>query len=622
MECMSIAAYFSSHPRSSLAGLAFRFMAALAACILVGWVVREEVLVRQLGALRQQTLHTIEFYRLSLESLLSRNESLPRVVAMEAKLKALLQHPESDSLRLAANRYLLEVRNGADINAAYLIDGHGLTLASSNFRQPSSYVGNNYSYRPYFRAAMGGKLGSFYGIGTTTGDPGYFLTAPIEVGGEKIGAATVKVSLENFESALVRSGDTVLLVDALGVIFLASVPEWKYRTLKPLDAETLAQLEASRQYNNRPLLPLETRLQLQGDPQLIRTALPDTPAQDYLLQSKETGSLGWSIVLLTRTQQARQNALLAGIAAGFAMAFLLSSVIYLRLNARRFMERRQAEADLRQAHKALEQHIAERTADLRATNASLEEKIESLKTAESILRETRDNAVQAGKLAVLGQMAAGISHEVNQPLTALHNFTDNAVQLLDRGRLGEVRDNLGLIKQMAVRMGHIVGEIKTFSRKPALERQRLRVADVMAQAVMMVEPRIRQIGAQIEIRSPDGELSVWADQQRLEQVLVNLLINGLDALDALAEAAERRLEVVISDLGREVSISIRDSGAGIPDAVMPHLFEPFFTTKTAGKGLGLGLPISRMIVSELGGRIDVRNSARGGAEFIVILEKA
>jgi two-component system C4-dicarboxylate transport sensor histidine kinase DctB len=193
------------------------------------------------------------------------------------------------------------------------------------------------------------------------------------------------------------------------------------------------------------------------------------------------------------------------------------------------------------------------------------------------------------------------------------------VQLLDRGRLSDVRDNLGLIKQMAVRMGYIVGEIKTFSRKPSVERLRLRVADVMAQAVMMIEPRIRQMGATIDISSPDGELSVWADQQRLEQVLVNLLINGLDAL---AEAGEKHLEVVISDLGREVSISIRDSGAGIPDDVMLHLFEPFFTTKTAGKGLGLGLPILRMIVSELGGRIEVHNNANGGAEFIVILEKA
>ncbi len=616
---MSLAADRSSHPRRSLGWLGWRLLAALALCVLVGWIVREEVLLRQISALRQQTLHHVEFYRLSLESLLARNESLPRVIAMEAKLNALLSRPDSKELQLAANRYLLEVRKGADITAAYLLDRHGLTLAASNFLQPSSYIGNNYAYRPYFRDAMEGKLGSFYGIGTTTTDPGYFLTAPIELNGEKVGAATVKISLANFESALVRGGDTVLLVDAFGVIFLASVPEWKYRTLHPLDQESLQRLDASRQYNNRPLPPLATPLRLQGDPEVIRTALPNTAAQDYLLQSKPTGSLGWSIVLLSPTRQERQNALLAGVAAGFAMAFLLSTLIYLRLNAKGFRERRRAEAELRQAHKELELRIAERTEDLLLTNASLEDRIDSLKTAESILRETRDQAVQAGKLAVLGQMAAGISHEVNQPLTALHNFTDNAVELLDRGRLDEVRENLGLIKQMAMRMGSIVGEIKTFARRPPVERVRVRVADVIAQAQMMVAPRIRQVGAQIDVQLSCGELSVWADQQRLEQVLVNLLIN---ALDAVGEVPDKRIQVRVDDQGRQVSVSIRDHGVGIAQDVLAHLFEPFFTTKPAGKGLGLGLPISRLIISELGGQIEAQNHHTGGAQFTVLLEKA
>ena len=158
---------------------------------------------------------------------------------------------------------------------------------------------------------------------------------------------------------------------------------------------------------------------------------------------------------------------MAGVAAGFAVAFALSVLTYLRLNAKRFSERRQAEAALRQAHHELEQRIAERTADLQATNVSLGDKIDVLKTTESILRETRDQAVQAGKLAVLGQMAAGISHEINQPLTALHTFTDNAVDLLDRGRLDEVRQNLEFIKQMAVRMGHLVGEVKNLLAQAA-----------------------------------------------------------------------------------------------------------------------------------------------------------
>ena len=614
---MSAAA--SPPPQRSPRRFGLRLLAALAVCFLVGWGVREMVLTRQLELLRVQTNHHTEFYRLSLESLLSRNASLPLIVAIETRLKALLRHPDDDSARRDANGYLLDVKDGADLNAAYLLDKSGLTLAASNFDQAGSYVGHNYSYRPYFRDAMAGKLGTFYGIGTTTGDPGYFLTAPIEDNGERIGAATVKVSLENFESALARSGDTVLLVDAQGVIFLASVAEWKYRTLTPLDNDALARLHESRQYRDRELPALDVSLELQDTAQVIRMALPNAQAQDFLAQSKKVGPLGWSIVLLTATRQERQNALLAGVAAGFAVAFALSMLTYLRLNAKRFSERRQAEAALRHAHHELEQRIAERTADLQATNASLEDKIEVLKTTENILRETRDQAVQAGKLAVLGQMAAGISHEINQPLTALHTFTDNAVSLLDRDRLGEVRQNLEFIKQMAVRMGHLVGEVKTFSRKPPTQRQKVKIAEVIDQALMLVEPRRRQIGATIEIPPVAAEIQVWADQQRLEQVLVNLLRNGLDAV---AEAPDKSITVTVCGNDSQVLMSVQDCGQGIPDDMLPHLFEPFFTTKSAGQGLGLGLAISRMIVAELGGRIEARNQEAGGAQFTVRLEKA
>ena len=189
------------------------------------------------------------------------------------------------------------------------------------------------------------------------------------------------------------------------------------------------------------------------------------------------------MLILTSTKQERESALAGGIAAGFATAFLLSVVTYFRLNAHRYRERRQAEAALRQAHLELEQRISERTWDLVSTNVSLEKKVETLKTTENILRETSDNAVQAGKLAVLGQMSAGISHEINQPLTALSTFADNAVNFLERGRLDNVRENLGLIRQMADRMGHIVNEIKNFSRKTPAERRKTCLADVLNQSL-------------------------------------------------------------------------------------------------------------------------------------------
>ncbi len=619
MGFMAIAFKYSAAVRSAWLWLALRILLAVAACALAGWGVREIVLQRQLDYLSQQSRHRAEFYRLSLESLLSRNGSLPMILAMEERLKRLLRHPAEENARLAANEYLLSIRNGADLNATFLMDRHGLTLASSNYWLPSTYIGHNYGYRPYFQDALQGRLGTFYGVGATTGEPGFFLAAPVENDGEIIGAVTVKIDLENFEAALLRSGDPVLLVDPNGVVFLGSLPSWKYHPLTALAPPVLQQLAESRQYDNRLLRPLGVGLPMQDAPQMERIALPNQPAQDYLVQSIKTGPLGWSVVLLSETRQERQNALLAGVVAGFAMALLFSVVIFFRLNVRRYRERRQAEAALRQAHKELERRIAERTADLTTTNASLEEKVEALKTTESILRETRDSAVQAGKLAVLGQMAAGISHEVNQPLTALHTFTDNAVDLLARGRHDDVRENLGFIKQMAERIGRIVGEIKTFTRKPAVERSPVRLADVIAQALMLVEPRRRKIGAQIDLPANDEDVKVLADPQRLEQIIVNLLLN---ALDAVADAGEKRVAIEVTHANRQVFLVIRDSGPGIPMDVLPHLFEPFFTTKASGQGLGLGLAISRMIVAELGGRLEVRNAVAGGAEFTVILEEA
>jgi two-component system C4-dicarboxylate transport sensor histidine kinase DctB len=465
---------------------------------------------------------------------------------------------------------------------------------------------------------MQGRLGRFFGIGMTTGLPGYFLAAPVEVLGRKRGVSAIKVSLESFESALAKSGETVLLADASGVIFLSSVNQWRYRTLTQLGKEAHQRLNSTKTYSNLSLTPLSTSLDMAEGTSMARIALPNEEPLEYLVQTRKVGRLGWSMLLLANTRQERQSSLVAGAAAGLATAFLLFAISHFRLKAKRYKERRQAEAALRQAHLELEQRIQERTSDLVATNVSLEEKIEALKTAESILRETRDDAVQAGKLAVLGQMSAGISHEINQPLTALHTLTDNAVSLLERSRLPEVRENLGLIRQMADRMGRIVSEIKTFARKSPEERRKMRLADAIDQALVLVEQRRRQIGVEIEVPPYPQELQVQADPVRLEQVLVNLLRN---ALDAVADLPDRRLFVEVARIPSGIRIVIGDNGPGIPEQLLPRLFEPFFTTKPTGQGLGLGLAISRIIVTELGGTLEAGNGADGGAEFTVTLEE-
>jgi two-component system C4-dicarboxylate transport sensor histidine kinase DctB len=610
-----------SHSGRTWVWFGLRLLAALVACVLAGWGMYKVFFAWQLDLLAEKSQHNIGFYRMSLDTLLSRNESLPRILALEDRLKDLLREPANSARLEAANNYLLEIKNRGGLNAVFLMDRDGLTLAASNFGRPGTFVGHNYGFRPYFQAAMKGQFGIFYGVGATTGEPGYFLAAPIRgEENEAIGVVIVKISLEDFEGALVRNGDPVLLADANGVVFLASAPELKYRLLASLEAGALAEIDVSRQYGAQPLRLLDMDLRMQdGGPHYLRVKLPGQPDEDYQAHSVLVGRPGWTIILLTQTRQEQQSALLAGVATGLAVAFLLSLVIFFRLNAKRYKERRQAEAALRLAHASLEACIAERTEDLMATNVSLEEKVTALKTTESILRETRDTAVQAGKLTVLGQMAAGISHEVNQPLTALHTFTDNAVDLLERGKLDEVRENLGLIQQMAIRMGHIVGEIKNFTRRPSSERRAVDVAGVVYQALMLVETQRKRSEARIDTKVPD-DLRVWADPQRLEQVLVNLLLNAVDAVSE-CELTRRRINVLAEQRDGQVRILVHDSGPGIPEAVSSRLFEPFFTTKPAGRGIGLGLSISRMIMTELGGCLDVRNHEEGGAEFAVTLEK-
>jgi two-component system C4-dicarboxylate transport sensor histidine kinase DctB len=264
---------------------------------------------------------------------------------------------------------------------------------------------------------------------------------------------------------------------------------------------------------------------------------------------------------------------------------------------------------LRRIHAELESRIAERTADLT-------EKIAALQRTEAILHETRDNAVQAGKLAVLGQLSAGISHELNQPLAALQTFADNASALLARGRHAEVAENLQMISDLVGRTGRIVRQLKSFARREADTPQAVNVADTIEHALLIVEPRRRETAAQITVAPFAPALTVTAEAGRLEQVLVNLLLNALDAMHGQPEA---RVDVQVSDDSGQVAIEVRDHGPGIPDDVRGHLFEPFYTTKPAGAGLGLGLAISLTIVESYGGTLAARNAPDGGAVFVLSL---
>jgi two-component system C4-dicarboxylate transport sensor histidine kinase DctB len=255
---------------------------------------------------------------------------------------------------------------------------------------------------------------------------------------------------------------------------------------------------------------------------------------------------------------------------------------------------------LQQAHDQLERQVDERTRQLRTANEELTTQIAQREQAE-------DELMQAGKLAVLGQMSAGISHEINQPLTALRALSRNSMRLLEGGRSADVAANLRSIDEMAERMGRIVNQLKSFARKEGLAMHPVDVANTVRNVLLMLEHRLHAQPVELVVDLPEG-CRVRADTHRLEQVLLNLAGN---ALDAMAASPHRRLRFTAGREGAQLLLQVGDSGPGLSDAQMARLFEPFFTTKPAGQGLGLGLVISSKIVREFGGVLRARRETEG-----------
>lgn len=607
-----------------------RLLPILLPGLLAGLAAYRVFMAGELEQLQQANAARLDFYRSSLVQTLEEFRMLPTAVGLDRRVQALLATPGEEGLAGDVNRYLEAVSHDRAIQAVYLLDRRGLAVAASNWREPLSFVGNNYGFRPYFQDAMAGRAGRFYGIGVTTLEAGFFLSAPVRVDGVVHGVAVVKIRLDGLEDAWRRSGDLLLVADRSGVALLSSSPGWKFRSLAPMSDAVVASLERTRQFVHADLAPLRDAggASLLGDTtdrvvSLAPDAQPFVAARprerDYLLQAVDLPDYAWTLLFFTELAEARSVALTRAVAVALATLLVLTAGLLLQLRRHRIRERLAARAALEQIQADLEARIAERTEALTDANRSLEQRVAALKEAEQILTRTRDTAVQAGKLAVLGQMAAGISHEINQPLAALTTLADNAATMVERGRPQDARDNLRYISELAQRMGRIVGQLKTFARRGEEHLTPVAVRDAIDNVLRLVGTRGMRPGLALTVEHACPSLAARADPVRLEQVLLNLVTNAADAMEGQPEGT---LAIVCAVREGRAEITLRDSGPGIPEDVLPHLFEPFFTTKPAGKGLGLGLAISRLIVESLDGELAAGNNPDRGAWFRVTLPLA
>lgn len=566
----------------------------------------------------------LELYVTYLQGVLDKYESLPELLATDRLLLKTLQNPSDPNQIDALNRYLETINSISDTADTYLMDRNGLTLAASNWNGDQSFIGRNFSYRPYFQDAMRGKLGRYFALGTTSSRRGYYFAYPVRMGQEILGAVVIKINIDSVEQNWGHREEIYLISDPDGVIFITSNHDWLYRTIEPLASTVREKIIRSKRYDNASLAPLgEGRILSGTKSQLARLRTFSTDeARTYLLQSHFMDEAGWHVHILSDIQKIKKNVLLVDIiiSSGLVLAFLFGLLLVQRQHRLTELNRLEEEArrTLQEANEQLESRVLERTSELTEANRMLLKEIGDRQRTEIALKKTRTELIHAAKLAALGQMSAGINHELNQPLAAIRSYADNGKQFLDKGRLAEAMWNLEQIGELTERMAKIGGQLRMFSRKSSGQMTVVPLHGVIDGALEIVRPSIKKSATVVEVALQPEHLEAKANNVLLQQVLVNLINNAIQSMDTMPE---KKITIFAREEGEMVNITITDTGPGIAGDHLPHIFDPFYTTKKAGQGLGLGLTISDRILHDMNGKISARTTEQGAC-FSIFLEKA
>ena len=569
---------------------------------------------RAVAELARQAQSSAALHAAVLRSELAKHRSLPFVLAQDPDVAATLRSADPGGVD-ALNRKLETLSAGTRAAVIYVLNARGMTIAASNWREPTSFVGSDYSFRPYFKDARDQGVAELFALGTVSRRPGLFMARRIEGPDGLLGVVVVKVEFEALEAEWSAS-EPAFAVDPKGVVLVTSIPSWRFMTLAPLPRTEQARLRAEQRFGDAPFDVLVAQPPPAGDrpPALTSINVPGQDETRYMAASVKLSAAGWTVYTFTPVGAALRTAVTGARAiallAGLAVCALAAALVRWRGQASLRAAREEA------ARRELEAHVAERTAALRETNQRLTVEMEERRRAEAHVHLMQDELIQSNKLATLGQIAAGVAHEINQPVGAIRAYADNAAVFLDRADSRSARTNLDLIAGLTDRIGLITDELRAFARKSGGSSAPLAVREVVDGALLLVGPRLRQQGVRVVREVADEAAKVLAERFRLEQVLVNLLQNAIEALE---ETKDGEIAVQVLVKRAQVQIIVADNGPGVAPEATSTLFTPFATTKP--RGLGLGLVISRDIVAEFGGELYLEPSPRG-ARFVMSLPKA
>lgn len=527
-----------------------------------------------------QTPERAQFFAASIDDALTRLEHLPYVLSIdESTLDALVSGSSAE-----LNPILADIAARAGAEFVYVLNEDGKTIASSNYEDPDSLVDNYYTFRPYFRDAIAGGAGRFYAVGVTTGRPGYFIAEPVRDGlGVIRGVVTVKIGFEDLSRALSGNGELVLVTDAQGVVLASSAPELIYGYLSPLSDDDRRTLEEQQQFGDRTLFSLD------WTPEGDRRARLDGTA--YVWTKAYPEQEDWTLHLLSEVRESRRQALL--YVAGGLMTLLLLAVAAAVYRA----------TQLRHA-------LALSNADRQRLTREIEER----RITEKKLESARSELAQKEQLAALGQLSASITHELGQPISAMRNYLVAEEIAADAEPNALWPQLSGLLD----RMQRIVDQLRLFGRTSAAATTTFSVQDTVHAAVHLVHHTARDAGIELALSLPQDTIRVRGRPERFEQVIVNLLRNGIDAAQ---DRDGGHVDLTMGETDTGVVLSVTDNGHGLGDLSIADLSKPFFSTKPSGKGMGLGLAISGQIINEMGGTLHAENTPDGGARFVIHLPR-
>jgi len=570
-----------------------------------GWVARLDAE----AATRRQAETAAVLHGAVLKSELERQKAVPSVLAVDPELLSLVSAPSperQDRLNLKLEQLADEVRAAA----LYVLGADGTALAASNWREPTSFVGSNYRFRPYYIEAMRDGEAAFFALGTVSGRPGLYLARRIDQSdGAPAGVIVAKVEFDALEETWRTSGEPTYVTDADGVVLITTTPEWRFRTTRTLSDARRRQL-AEQQTTGQPLQDMPFAA---ADSTLIRVRR-DGGARLYAHETDASMGLGWTLHLLWPADQMMSRAVgAARVLAGLSIA-LLAGLTGILLRRRQRQRNREVEEEAARAE--LERQVALRTAELSSANQRLNHEMEERRSLERNRQVLEDELVQANKLATVGQIAAGVAHEINQPLAAIRTHADTAGVYMERNDPDSVRRSLTSISGLTEKVGTITDELRAFARKTRSEVVAVDVEDAINGALLLVSARLKERGIWLDRSALSPGLKVKAERNRLEQVVLNLLQNAIEALEGTETPT---IALSSKRIGKKVVIRLTDNGPGLAEAVQERLFTPFVTSKAAG--LGLGLVISRDIVAGFGGEL-IYEPAPVGTVFQITLANA